>query len=159
MNAYARLAMFAAVVVSLYQPGALLLAEVPAASKVTWIRNLYDGIQQAKAEKKPLIVLFTLRGCEWCDKLDRDAIDTKDFQALADRAVFVRAESTDEDNYGNYAQLKKDLKIERFPVAVILDVQPDRIHDAGRILGFFERDEFIGHINKLLKAWQDGQRP
>ena len=67
MKAYARLAMFAAVVISLYQPTLLLAekpvtdnrpvsavlspalrellsAKKPTADKVTWIRNLYNGV-------------------------------------------------------------------------------------------------------------------
>jgi hypothetical protein len=86
-------------------------------------------------------------------------IDFKEIHTLAGRAVFVRAVSTDEDDKDNYAQLKTDLKIERFPITVVLDVTCERIAESARIVGFFERNAFVGYLDGFMNAWQDERLP
>lgn len=151
--------LIAAVIMTTCQP-AFLAAGGPAGGKVVWQRTLYAGFLQAQKEKRPLVVLFTYPAknkCEWCDKLDDEVIDTIELQSLATRAVFVRVSSADEDTKGNYAQLLTDLKIERVPTTVVLDVTETSIVESGRVVGFFKRPEFVDHLNKVLKAKSDPQ--
>ena len=159
MKSCACLCLLAAVVIALGQP-ACLTADEPVVDKVTWQRNLYAGWKQAGKEKRPLVVLFTLPAeddCSWCQKLDQEVLDTLEFHQFAGRAVFVRAVSTDEDDKGNYAQLKSDLDIKRYPTIVVLDATEERIIESGRVIGFFESDEYVKHLHTLLQAWTDGQ--
>ena len=154
--------LIAALVMTIGQSRFLAAGE-SVAEKVIWQRNLFAGFRQAAKEKKPLVVLFTLSAEDndkgvWCKKLDEELLDARELQSLAGRAVFVRAVSSDEDNKGNYAQLRKELNLKRFPVTVVLDVTEDRIIESGRILGYFKREKFVEHMNTLLNAWKDEHR-
>jgi len=123
-------------------------------AKIEWIRNVYGGVEKSMKEEKPLVVLFMAAGTEFCRKLDRDVLDQPEMHALAGRAIFVWAENTDEDQHGNYAQLKKDLKIERFPVLVVLKTAPDEMEEIGRVVGYFPAEQYVAHVKTMLGLWE-----
>ena len=54
----------------------------------------------------------------------------------------------------NYAQLKTDLKITSLPTFVVLNLEADGLNEVGRIIGYFEAQEYTARVKKLLEAWE-----
>ena len=134
---------------------ALAQTEEAKVAKIEWDRNVFTGFEQSMAEKKPLVVLFMAGGTEFSRKLDREVLDSEEMHAFASQAIFVWAEPSDEDNHRNYAKLKEQLGIERFPVAVVLATAPDKIVEVGRITGYFPKTEYVSALERLFQAWEE----
>lgn len=52
--------------------GTSALAQTPAASPLTEVRDLAADVRQATARGVPLVVLYTRDDCTWCEKLKRE---------------------------------------------------------------------------------------
>lgn len=118
---------------------------------IEFSNRLFDSWQKAVAEKKPLVVEFSQEGCGWCKKLDEETMSSSEVAAHKDKAVWVRLDPTkDEDDKGNVAQLAQDLKIDRFPTTVVLNVTETAINEAGRIIGFFNAKDMANNLDQIL---------
>ncbi len=99
-------------------------------TKINWLTNYEDAVNQSKASSKPIVLFFTGSDwCGWCNKLDEEALDTADFaQAAGDKFIFVKLDfplntSLPPQQTAQNKQLQKKFDIRSFPTIVILDSQ------------------------------------
>jgi len=104
--------------------------------ELVWYR--YDqGLQKAKAEKKPILVDFYTDWCGWCKKMDRDTYANQEvIKLLNDNfiAVKLNAESrnpleiTDKDgNKKTEAQIAREFRVSSFPITWFLRPNGEQI--------------------------------
>lgn len=132
---------------------ALFFSTLSKAEEVCWLNHLHNGFEKAIAENKPLVVYFSADR-DWGLKMTEEVIKKGVFDDLADEAVFVEAREADEDDKGNYARLRKDLKVDKLPSIVILHTEKAGLREIGRIVGYFEAKECIANFAKLIQAWR-----
>ncbi len=134
---------------------AILIAgacEVAAAAdpQIAWSRNLYESFVESTRSGKPLVVYFTATDCGFCKQLERGVFNEPEMAVLAGQAEFVWADTQDEDDKGNYAQLRRDLKIDKLPSVVVIETSSEHIQEMGRIVGYFPLEEFISNLQQIL---------
>ncbi|MBR4598161.1 MAG: thioredoxin family protein [Opitutales bacterium] len=102
----------------------------PAGKKyANWLLDYDAALSKAKAENKPLIVLFTGSDwCIWCKKLEKDTLSKREFINYADKNYvmvlcdFPRAGANPEQMKKNQALAQK-FGIEGFPTLVLVDAK------------------------------------
>lgn len=117
--------------------GCLSAAEV-ATSKVQWMSNYQQGMQQAQQSGKPLLVLFTGSDwCSWCKKLEQEILSRPEFeQSLANRFVFVKLDfplykTGDPAETERNKTIQKQFDVQGFPTIVIVSANGQKIGSAG----------------------------
>ena len=139
-----------------------LVAEEQASPRVEWEQQVYAGFGKAVKDKKLLVVYFRKDFCETCKgpcKHYAAPIDGilrgKEVAALADKAVWVWQTEGVDDAKKNADRLFNDLKLDRYPSVVVLEVSDDAIQERGRIIGQpWQDEEFLKRLRSLLT--QDG---
>lgn len=105
-------------------------------SKINWITNYQEAVNQSKASNKPILLFFTGSDwCSWCHKLENEALNTEDFyQAAGNRFVFVVVDFPSSGAGPNAQQndhLKNKFAIGGFPTIVILDSNENKLGSTG----------------------------
>ena len=119
--------------------------------RIKWQPDLYGAYVQARDQRKPLVVYFYQTGCDWCERLEQDTLSTKDVNAFASRAVFARVDSERDDENKNVSKNIKALKIDAYPIIVVLDIASDGTPvERARIVGYYELDKFYGQLSKIF---------
>ena len=137
-------------------PPARAAAAVP---KIHWSNLLYRGFESAVRQRKPLIVYFYQRECHYCQRTQREVFPSAKINSLAETAVFVAVDTLrDEDDKGNVARLQRDLRADRIPTLVVLDVGPGWITERGRIVGYFDAETYYYNLTQILLAPPRGPR-
>jgi hypothetical protein len=116
---------------------------------IVWRIGLYQGFKQACREKKPLVVFIYQEKCPSCDKMMATLTD-QHLGVVADRATFIWQDADREDTKGNVGTLIKDLRIDRVPVVVVLDVTEQKVEEVGRVLGYYPPEETLRRLQPLL---------
>jgi thioredoxin-related protein len=140
-------AIFASTLAASFASGSALRAEI------NWEDDVYFAWQRAHKENKPLVVLYYSSTCPHCQRLFREVLTKEKFGALDSRAVFYRADVT-QDLDANVTKLQDDLKVTSVPTIFVLDARPEAIDEVGRSVGFVPEDEFILKFTSLLDDWQ-----
>ena len=136
--------------------GGWRLAAEEQPQRIAWEVKVFQGFSRACEKKKPLVVYFRLDYCENCKGPCKhcEPVDVilkgKDAAALADKAVWVWQSHGQDDDKGNVAKLMKELKIERFPVLVVLEADATALKERGRIVGSRKPEEYLRELNNLL---------
>ena len=113
---------------------ALVAAAPVSAAKPGWLTNYKEAQEQAKANKKLLLLDFTGSDwCGWCIKLDREVFSKPEFKEYAEKnLVLVEVDfpkgkqQTDAERLQNQ-QLAMRYNIEGFPTIVVLDAEGKQI--------------------------------
>lgn len=105
-------------------------AEANTQTKINWVTNYEDAVNQSKASSKPMVLFFTGSDwCGWCTKLEEEVLDTADFaQAAGDKFIFVKLDfpqntSLSPQQTAQNKQLQKKFEVRSFPTLIILDSQ------------------------------------
>jgi thioredoxin-related protein len=106
-----------------------------AAAEGNWLTDLPKSLEQAKAEKKVVLVNFTGSDwCGWCKRLDKEVFTTTEFKEYATKnLVLVEADFPERKKQSSELKkandgLKNKYKVDGFPTLVVLN-------DAGREIG------------------------
>ena len=61
-------------------------------SQLRWHNNYQEALDLAKRTSRPVVLFFTGSDwCGWCNKLEKEVLDTADFQQNAgDKMIFVK---------------------------------------------------------------------
>lgn len=114
-----------------------------AQTDINWLDNIDEGLKQAAAQNKLLLVDFSASWCGWCTKLKEEVFEKQEFKnAVSDTFILVVV-----DTDANRELLEK-YKIQGLPTIVIFDKEGKEIH---RIIGFRKLDEFIKEL-ELVKS-------
>jgi thioredoxin-related protein len=131
----------------------LLSAPVFAAGgEVEWL-PMKTAYNRAMKENKPLVVYLTKPSCPWCRRLEKEVLSSEQFNALADQAIFSKADPREDKTAGRIAN---SLEIEGYPTVSVLRATKESLEEAGRVAGYFPLDDFMARIEHHLRAWHGG---
>lgn len=108
-------------------------SQVSTQSEIKWLNSFSAAQQQARANSKPILILFT--GTQWCPaciKLEKDVLMKPEFMdAVKNRFVFVKAEfpKYDENSIkaSPYFSLMERYGISLFPTLIIVDADGNHL--------------------------------
>ena len=139
--------------------GAALVAAFavsPAFAKTGWLTDFKQAQEEAKANKKLLLVNFTGSDwCGWCIKLNREVFTKPEFQEYATKNLvllevdFPRGKELTASQKVQNQTLAQEFRVQGFPTLVVLDSE-------GRIIGILGYTPggpaaFIAELAKLPK--------
>lgn len=118
--------------------------------KISWGKDLKNAPALAKKQKKNTIMLFfTAPGwCGPCRRLEGEAMISKGFRNLAEKAVLVKMDFSERSKVTpemNAAAQK--FQIRGFPTLVILDGSGRK---KGQIVGYRAEKRYLAEIKKLI---------
>ncbi len=132
--------------------GLVFVSNAFAAGELKWF-PLKEGMEKAKAEKKPMIVdFFYGKGCPRCEFLQKNVYDNPRIAGkIMDDFVPIRVDLTkkltkDEQKLGNEYDFKNDCLL------LFLDPQANIIKEKGKRLCFVDKvdpDEFIKYLDTI----------
>lgn len=95
---------------------------------ITWTSNYEEALTLAKTGNKPVVLFFTgTDWCGWCNKLEEEVFDTKEFAELVGKKfIFVKLDfplykSLPANINTQNKQLQKKFGVRSFPTLVMLD--------------------------------------
>ena len=114
----------------------------------SWLNNLPKGLEEAKAEEKPLMIDFYTDWCGWCKKLDKDTYSSPKVQELAQRFICVKV------NGDKFPNLVSKYLIGGYPTIVFLD--PDG-REITRIVGYADARELSAKMEEIAGKYPAGE--
>jgi protein disulfide-isomerase len=134
---------------------ALALAAT-AVAKPGWSEDFAKASEEAKSEKKLLLIDFTGSDwCGWCIKLDKEVFSQPEFAEYAKKNLVLfeadfpnKVKQSDELKAQN-AKLQKQYKIEGYPTIIVLDSEGKKVGELGYMAG--GPKAFIAALDKLKK--------
>lgn len=138
-----------------------LLNAAPAnGSGIKWMTNYEEAIDLGKSSSKPVILFFTGSDwCGWCNKLEEEVFDTKEFASLAgDKYVFLKLDfplyaPQPQQLSAQNKQLQKKFNITSYPTIVIFDAQTQQaIGTTGYRPGGSQ--QYSQHLQKLIDSYK-----
>lgn len=128
-------------------------------SQANWTTNYEKAIVKAKAEKKPILLLFT--GSDWCPpckRLHKAIFDSKEFEEYSkDNLILIKADfpkrkgnklPIEQQKYNN--NLTQKFGIRGFPTTLILDTN-GKVQDKKVGYSGVSPKEYIKDIKKISK--------
>jgi thioredoxin-related protein len=132
--------------------GLMFASHAFAAGELRWF-SLQEGMEKAKAEKKPMIVdFFYGKGCPRCEFLQKNVYDDPRIagKIMADfvpiRVDLTKKLTKDEEKLGNRYDFKNDCLL------LFLDPRANIIKEKGKRLCFVDKvdpDEFIKYLDTI----------
>jgi protein disulfide-isomerase len=102
--------------------------QVAGPATVKWLTNYEEAVQQSKAASKPLVLFFTGKDwCGWCNKLDEEAFETKEFaEAAGNKFIFVMLDfplysAQDPKIKAQNKELQQKFDVRSFPTVIVVD--------------------------------------
>ncbi len=137
-------------------------AEADQTTKINWLTNYEEAINQSKATSKPIVLFFTGSDwCGWCNKLEEEALDTMEFaQAAGDKFIFVKLDfplntTLPSQQTAQNKQLQKKYDVKGFPTLIILNPQQQQIGTTGYRPGGGK--QYANHLLKLVNEYSSYQ--
>lgn len=126
---------------------ALFMAQSAPSAEITWSQSLTDAWKQAVAQRRPLLMVFTMRGCHFCTKLEQ--------QTFRDRAVSSRVNSRfvavmiDADQAGALAE---KLGVQAYPTSIVVSPDGNIVKHTIGYLAPSQMDVWLTDANKSALA-------
>ena len=123
---------------------------------INWIPSYSDAVEKAKAENKPLFILFT--GSDWCPYciyLERDVLSKEAFKKYAaDNLIMVIADfprgiQQNAEVIEQNKTLQRQFGVRGFPTVVLVNVENNRQARLG-----YERDITPEIFNDKIQAFK-----
>lgn len=128
------------------------------AAQIQWYTNYNQAVSDAKSANKPIILFFTGSDwCGWCNKLEREVFESKDFiDSTAQKMVFVKLDfpmrSQLPDNQKQQNELLKDkYSIRSYPTLIVIDPQERQIGITGYRPGGGK--QYADHLMKMVNEY------
>ena len=93
---------------------------LPTSPKIKWHNNLKSAYKVARAQDKPLLILFSASWCTYCHKLIRESLGDKKMVEFVEKRFVPVLLDFDKDN-----AIAKVLEVESLPCTVILSPEAD----------------------------------
>ena len=137
---------------------ALCFACTPALqAELSWQTDYKKAQEQAKADKKLLLVDFTGSDwCGWCIRLNREVFSKAEFQEYASKNLvlveidFPRSKAQSDTLKKQNEQLAMQYQIQGFPTLVVLNSEGRVVGELGYMQG--GPSVFIAQLEKLRKG-------
>ncbi|MCH9625380.1 MAG: Disulfide bond reductase DsbH [Chlamydiales bacterium] len=131
-------------------------ASTEASSKLTWLTNYSQAVQEAQKEHKHILLFFTGSDwCGWCKKLHQEVFASPEFaKAEGSRFVFVDVDfpmnkKLPADEAQQNAMLKQKFGISGYPTVIILDSNENFVAEAGYRPGGWKA--YADFLNQLIQ--------
>ncbi len=135
----------------------LLLAVSPASAKPGWLNDFKKAQEEAKSNKKLLLLDFTGSDwCGWCIRLDKEVFSKTEFKEYADKNLtlmevdFPRGRKLSGIERAQNEELAKRFGIQGFPTIVVLDGEGQKVGELGYMPG--GPTAFLAELDKLRKG-------
>lgn len=126
-------------------------------AKPGWLTDPKQAQEQAKADKKLVLVDFTGSDwCGWCIKLDREVFSKPEFQEYASKNLvlleidFPKGRQLSAAEQTRNSELAQKYAIQGFPTIVVLDGEGKQVGELGYTPG--GPAAFIAELNRLRKG-------
>jgi protein disulfide-isomerase len=136
---------------------ASLILAVPLRAEQDWQTDFKKAQEQAKADKKLLLVDFTGSDwCGWCIKLNREVFSKPEFQAYAKQNLvlleidFPRRKAQADSLVKQNTELAEQYQVQGFPTIVVLNGDGRKVGELGYMEG--GPSAFIAELEKLRKG-------
>lgn len=118
---------------------------------VDWLHNYAAAQKKSQETSKPIVVFFSAMGCHWCDQLEKEVFDTKEFDSKAgDKFVFVKlkypTDFINADSQSN-TQISAANGISSYPVVIVFDSKGQKLLRTG-----YEQIGASKYADKLLQS-------
>jgi thioredoxin-related protein len=133
--------------------GLVFVSNAFAAGELKWF-SLQEGMERAKAEKKPMIVdFFYGKGCPRCEFLQKNVYDNpKIAQKIMEDFVPIRVDLTKKKLTNEEEALGKKYDFKNDCLLLFLDPQANIIKEKGKRLCFVDKidpDEFAKYLDTI----------
>ena len=119
------------------------------AGRIVWAKDFADGYRSSVELNKGMVVLFGTPGGAWYEKV-LASFDSPELAALADQAIWIRADPTKEVMAKNVCTA---LGVEHTPTISVLDPDTEMISEEQRIEGYEEPAKLASDLRvPLLRA-------
>ncbi|MBA3815313.1 MAG: thioredoxin family protein [Parachlamydiaceae bacterium] len=126
---------------------------------IKWFTNYEEAVQQARSRSLPLIMFFTGSDwCSWCNKIDEEAFDTRDFaDAAGNKFVFLKLDlplysPQDPQIKAQNKQLQQKFNVRSFPTVIVYDAQQNQqIGTTGYRAGGGK--QYAAYLNKMISDY------
>lgn len=126
---------------------------------IKWYTNYEDALKQARSASQPMVLFFTGSDwCSWCNKIDEEAFNTKDFaDAAGNKFVFVKLDfplysPQDPQVKAQNKQLQQKFDVRSFPTVILFDAQQNQqIGTTGYRAGGGK--QYASHLSKMLSDY------
>jgi len=125
-------------------------------AKPGWSDDYKKSLEQAKADKKMVLLDFTGSDwCPWCIRLDKEIFSTSEFKDYAKENLvlveldFPQGKTLPRAVQKQNAELQEEFAIQGYPTVIVLDSNGKAIGKLGYMAG--GPAPFIAELNKLKK--------
>ena len=126
--------------------------DIPKDHKLNWIMSIEEGIKQAQANNKPIIIDGWAEWCEACKKMDRTTyLDPELKQELVNHWTIVKLDFTEIDEAAEV--LAEKYKMQGLPVTVLLEPEGEMDDKAVRLTGYLSAKRLL----RELKSYRAGR--
>lgn len=132
-------------------------------SRINWITNYEEALNQSNANSKPILLLFTASDyCPWCVKLDSEVFQTEEFaNAAADKFIFVMLDNPSNGKLpanllAQNQQLKKQYRVKGFPTVILINGKGQKIGETGYKQGGGK--QYAEHLLKMVGEFSNYQQ-
>jgi protein disulfide-isomerase len=136
---------------------ATLVLPAVARAEPSWQTDYKKAQEQAKADKKLLLVDFTGSDwCGWCIKLNREVFSKPEFQEYANKNLvlleidFPRTKAQADSVKKQNERLATQYQIQGFPTVIVLNGEGRKVGELGYMEG--GPSAFIAELEKLRKG-------
>lgn len=124
-----------------------------------WYTNYEEAAKQARSASQPMILFFTGSDwCGWCNKIDDEAFNTKEFaDAAGNKFIFVKLDfplysAQDPQIKAQNKQLQQKFDVRSFPTVIMYDAQQNQqIGVSGYRAGGGK--QYASHLSKMLSDY------
>lgn len=123
---------------------------------IAWSTNYQDALTQSKSTGKPIVLFFTGSDwCGWCNKLEREVLNTSEFASLAgDKYIFVMLDfplykPQDPKLASSNKQLQEKYNVQGYPTLIIINSDQKKIGLTGYRQGGPKL--FADHLRQLVE--------
>lgn len=124
--------------------------------KDPWLTHYSQAVKQAKATKRPILMLFTGSDwCPWCIKLEEEIFSQKEFKKYAGENLVLlkldfprKSKQTPQEKRLNN-RLQQRFEVEGFPTVVVIDEEGDELFRTGYRRGGAEA--YVKHLEDSLR--------
>ncbi len=134
-----------------------MAATLPLQAELSWQTDYKKAQEEAKADKKLLLVDFTGSDwCGWCIRLNREVFSKPEFQEYAHKNLvlleidFPRAKAQVDSVKKQNEQLASQYQIQGFPTIIVLNSDGKKVGELGYMEG--GPSAFIAELEKLRKG-------
>jgi thiol-disulfide isomerase/thioredoxin len=124
------------------EPTALAVNLLP--GRVSW-SDFEAGLEQARVERKPMLVTFVTNWCGYCQKMDRTTWKNRSVLERMDEVVPVRIDAEERARPNGYSgvELASRFQVHGFPTLLLIDVDGSVV---ARVSGYLAPRELLGWI-------------